>query len=102
MLFVNLAECPHLPMTNLLQNSAQFTNSGGRITVRVYRDDGQRLVIVSVADTCVGIDPEFLPRLFSIYTQSDSTLARTGGLGLGLAITKSLADCMADMLKRPA
>jgi len=80
-------------LTNLLQNAAKFTNSGGRITVSVSADLPQQRANVSVADTGVGIDPELLQQLFSLYTQADRTLARTeGGLGLGLAIVKSLAE----------
>ena len=80
-------------LTNLLQNASKFTNSGGRITVSVSADLPQQRANVSVADTGVGIDPELLQQLFSLYTQADRTLARTeGGLGLGLAIVKSLAE----------
>jgi signal transduction histidine kinase len=80
-------------LTNLLQNAAKFTNSGGKITVAVSFDSLQQRANVSVADTGVGIDPELLQQLFSLYTQGDRTLARTeGGLGLGLAIVKSLAE----------
>src|SRR5215831_18279813 len=80
-------------LTNLLQNAAKFTNSGGKITVSVSADLPEQRANVSVADTGVGIDPELLQRLFSLYTQADRTLARTeGGLGLGLAIVKSLAE----------
>jgi signal transduction histidine kinase len=80
-------------LTNLLQNAAKFTNSGGDITVAVSVDSVQQRANVSVADNGVGIDPELLQQLFSLYTQGDRTLARTeGGLGLGLAIVKSLAE----------
>jgi len=80
-------------LTNLLQNAAKFTNTGGKITVAVSVDSLEQLANVSVADTGVGIDPELLQQLFSLYTQGDRTLARTeGGLGLGLAIVKSLAE----------
>jgi len=80
-------------LTNLLQNAAKFTNSGGKITVAVSVDSLEERANVSVADTGVGIEPELLQQLFSLYTQGDRTLARTeGGLGLGLAIVKSLAE----------
>jgi len=80
-------------LTNLLQNAAKFTNSGGKITVAIKPDQLQKQVGVSVTDTGVGIEPDLLQRLFSIYTQGDRTLEQTeGGLGLGLAIVKSLAE----------
>ena len=80
-------------LTNLLQNAAKFTNSGGNITVAIKPDQQQKQVVVSVTDTGVGIEPDLLQRLFSTYTQGDRTLERTeGGLGLGLAIVKSLAE----------
>ena len=79
-------------LTNLLQNSAKFTNANGRITIRIALDIEEKQVVVSVADTGIGIEPELLPRLFSIYTQSRQTTSSEGGLGLGLAIVKSLAE----------
>ena len=80
-------------LTNLLQNAAKFTNSGGRVMVGLRPDQLQKRVVISVADTGMGIEPELLQRLFSVYTQGDRTLKRTeGGLGLGLAIVKSLAE----------
>ena len=79
-------------LTNLLQNSAKFTNANGRMTIRIALDIEEKQVVVSVADTGIGIEPELLPRLFSIYTQSRQTTSSEGGLGLGLAIVKSLAE----------
>jgi signal transduction histidine kinase len=79
-------------LTNLLQNAAKFTNSGGQIRVRVGTRD-QNKVTVTVADTGAGIDAELLPRLFDAYTQGGSTRTSSeAGLGLGLAIVKSLAE----------
>jgi signal transduction histidine kinase len=79
-------------LTNLLQNAAKFTNSGGQIRVRVGTRDPNK-VTVTVADTGAGIDAELLPRLFDAYTQGGSThTSSEAGLGLGLAIVKSLAE----------
>jgi signal transduction histidine kinase len=79
-------------LTNLLQNAAKFTNSGGQIRVRVGTKD-QNKVTVTVADTGAGIDAELLPRLFDAYTQGGATRTSSeAGLGLGLAIVKSLAE----------
>jgi len=76
---------------NLLQNSAKFTPSGG--SVRLSLDVVERVAILRVRDSGVGIDPEMLSRLFRPFSQADSTLdRRLGGLGLGLALVKGLVE----------
>jgi CheY-like chemotaxis protein/anti-sigma regulatory factor (Ser/Thr protein kinase) len=76
---------------NLLQNAAKFTPAGGRVEVRARRA-GDR-VEVSVRDSGVGIDPAVRDRVFEPFVQGDRTLARSGGgLGLGLALVKGLAE----------
>jgi PAS domain S-box-containing protein len=77
---------------NLLQNAAKFTPAGGQVSVTMVVEDGERLLL-TVADTGAGIDPDILPRLFEPFTQADSTLDRSrGGLGLGLALVKGLVE----------
>src|SRR5262245_29084921 len=74
---------------NLLSNAVKFTPSGGRVTVRVDREDPN--VVVRFADTGQGIASEFLPYIFDRFRQADSTTTRAhGGLGLGLAIVHHL------------
>ena len=76
---------------NLLHNAAKFTPKGGSITVSLRRSDGR--AEVEVVDTGVGIEPNMLLRLFEPFAQAEHTLARTrGGLGLGLALVKGLAE----------
>lgn len=72
-------------LVNLIHNSIKFTPPGGRITISVeWEEDG---VMVTVADTGVGIDPADLPRIFERFYKADK--ARTGGgTGLGLAIAR--------------
>ncbi|HSK05174.1 MAG TPA: PAS domain S-box protein [Kofleriaceae bacterium] len=79
--------------SNLLTNAAKFTDPGGHIAVTAARADrgGDREIAVTVADTGVGIAPEFLPSLFEMFAQERRTLERSqGGLGLGLSIVRSL------------
>jgi PAS domain S-box-containing protein len=76
--------------SNLLTNAAKFTNPGGHITVAAARAGGGEIEI-AVADTGVGIAPEFLPSVFESFLQERRTVERSqGGLGLGLSIVRSL------------
>ena len=76
---------------NLLSNAVKFTDSGGRVCIKVSRVGG--VVEVSVSDTGQGISKEFLPYVFERFRQADSTTTRQhGGLGLGLAIARHLVE----------
>ncbi|HEX7810969.1 MAG TPA: ATP-binding protein [Burkholderiales bacterium] len=76
---------------NLLTNAIKFTEKDGIVRVLVERVDSDVEVVVS--DTGQGISPEFLPNLFSRFSQADSSIKRKhGGLGLGLSIVKSLVE----------
>src|SRR5262249_3927569 len=76
---------------NLLSNAVKFTNEGGRIEARLSRTEGQ--IEISVTDTGMGIDPQFMPYVFDRFRQADSTSTRKyGGLGLGLAIVRHVVE----------
>ncbi len=76
---------------NLLSNAVKFTRKQGRVEIWLERVDSQ--VQLTVADTGVGIDAEFLPHLFERFSQADSsTTRRHGGLGLGLAVVRHLVE----------
>ena len=76
---------------NLLSNAIKFTPRGGRVRVTLRRVDSH--VELEVADTGQGITPEFLPHVFERFRQGDGTTTRPiGGLGLGLAIVRHLAE----------
>lgn len=76
---------------NLLHNAMRFTDPGGRIEVSIESED--EWISVTVSDTGIGIEPALLTRLFDPLSQADQDIARAkGGLGLGLALTKGLAE----------
>jgi CheY-like chemotaxis protein len=75
--------------SNLLNNAAKYTPPGGHIRVSAERDKGE--VAVSIADDGLGIAPETLPYLFTVFSQAESAAARSrGGLGIGLALVREL------------
>jgi signal transduction histidine kinase len=74
---------------NLLSNAIKFTPKGGRVTLSERREGAA--VVIAVADTGVGIEPEFLPHVFDRFRQQDPASTRKyGGLGLGLSIVHHL------------
>ena len=76
---------------NLLSNAVKFTPRGGRVEVRLERVSSH--VEIVVADSGIGISPEFLPHVFDRFRQFDSSASRShGGLGLGLAIVRHLVE----------
>jgi len=78
---------------NLLENAYKFTDGGGRIVVELVADQGADRAELRVRDTGIGIEPELLPRLFEVFSQTDQGLdRRRGGLGLGLALVKRLVQ----------
>jgi signal transduction histidine kinase len=75
---------------NLLSNAAKYTNPRGRIVLSVEPCDAG--VRISVSDNGIGIAPEAVPRLFTLFSQLPVESARMqGGLGIGLALVQRLA-----------
>jgi PAS domain S-box-containing protein len=82
---------------NLLSNAIKFTPEG-QITVKLESGESETKIIVS--DTGKGISPEFLPFVFERFRQADgSTTRKHGGLGLGLAIVRSIVELHGGSVK---
>jgi PAS domain S-box-containing protein len=78
---------------NLLQNAAKFTPRGGNVQVSVSNEPAVSRAIIRVSDDGIGMAPEILARLFNPFMQAEVSLDRSkGGLGLGLALVKSLVE----------
>ncbi len=84
-------------VTNLISNALKFTESGTiKVTAKVQKNfEGRAVVEVCCSDTGIGIPDEAQKKLFSSFTQADSSTTRKfGGTGLGLSICKSLSEMM--------
>ncbi len=78
-------------LSNLLTNAAKYSDPGGEIRLRAMCDAGT--VTFSVADKGIGIPPEALAKVFSMFSQVKSAQDRSeGGLGIGLALAKGLIE----------
>jgi two-component system CheB/CheR fusion protein len=77
---------------NLLKNAIKFTADNGEITISSSNPEPP-LLAIAVHDTGIGIEPEIMNRIFDPFEQGERAFQRRyGGLGLGLAISKSLAQ----------
>lgn len=77
---------------NILKNSIKFTPHGGRVAMRCQRDTSG-WVLIEVDDSGVGLEPDQLNHIFDAFAQADPSITRRfGGLGLGLAISRSLVE----------
>jgi PAS domain S-box-containing protein len=76
---------------NLLSNAVKFTSEGGSVEARLSRTGDH--IDITVTDTGMGIDPQFMPYIFDRFRQADSTSTRKySGLGLGLAIVRHVVE----------
>ncbi len=84
-------------LDNLIGNAIKFTSEGGIISVRVWSETTQ--VFIEVSDTGIGIAPEQQERIFQRFYQVDgSSRRRYGGVGLGLALVKEIAELHAGSI----
>ena len=78
-------------LTNILNNAAKYTPDGGRIALSLETTPAQ--VKITVSDNGIGIAPELRAHVFELFAQAERTPDRSqGGLGLGLALVKSLVE----------
>ncbi|WP_144109444.1 CheR family methyltransferase [Paraburkholderia sp. BCC1886] len=83
---------------NLMSNAVKFTPPGGHVTLTLSRDDGYALI--EVRDTGRGIEPVYLPDVFDMFSQAEGSHRRhSGGLGIGLALVKQLAEMHGGRVK---
>ncbi|QDU23217.1 ATP-binding protein [Urbifossiella limnaea] len=83
----------HQVLSNLLSNAVKFTPEGGRVTLRAASDGAE--LVLTVADTGVGIAPEEQELVFEKFRQTANPLTREqGGTGLGLSIVRELAKLL--------
>ena len=78
-------------VSNLLNNASKYTDPGGTIDLKVEKAEDE--VRVRVLDNGIGIEPELLPNVFDLFTQSSRALDRAqGGLGIGLTLVQNLVE----------
>jgi signal transduction histidine kinase/DNA-binding response OmpR family regulator len=86
-------------LINILGNSVKFTDPPGEVTLTVEQLDRDRedtcTLRFSMKDTGIGMDKEYIPRIFEAFSQEDSTATnRYGGSGLGMSITRNFVELM--------
>ena len=90
-------------LLSVLSNAVKYTDSPGtvRFTAEVAPGaEGTRSCRFTVSDTGIGIDPEFLPRVFDAFSQEENgSTARYGGSGLSLAVTKKMVELMGGTIQ---
>src|SRR5205823_14892893 len=76
---------------NLIKNAIKFTPAGGKLSFCSHNDNGH--IVIDISDNGVGIEPELLSRIFDSFEQGTRRVEDGyGGLGLGLTISKAIAD----------
>ncbi|HEX4346034.1 MAG TPA: MASE1 domain-containing protein [Vicinamibacterales bacterium] len=83
--------------SNLIGNALKYTPPGGRVRITVGRERASGAasshVVLRVTDTGIGLDPDFIPRVFDLFVQGTAGSAHApGGLGIGLTLVKRLVE----------
>jgi signal transduction histidine kinase len=83
---------------NIFQNAAKFSRPHDSVTVH-SRNSSEDRIVIEVTDIGIGIEPEFLPKVFDAFEQGDSTSMRQySGLGLGLMISRVIVKAHGGMI----
>jgi signal transduction histidine kinase/CheY-like chemotaxis protein len=84
---------------NIVKNAVKFTPAGGTVVIRTrdqtpdVSDPETSRLLIEIADTGIGIEPEAIPRIFEMFHQEDASAPRrSAGLGLGLMIARSIIE----------
>lgn len=88
-------------LINLLVNAQQATAAGGLVQIKLYEEEKQPFVVLSIRDTGSGIAPDVLPRIFDPYftTKSGPDSSGRGGTGIGLFACKEIVDAHAGRIR---
>ena len=85
-------------LINILGNAVKFTPAPGTVSFHIEQTaqfEGQSTLRFTIRDTGIGMDKEYLPKIFDAFTQEDATTTnKYGGSGLGMAITKNIVEMM--------
>lgn len=85
-------------LLELLDNAVKYTDCPGSVILSVSAESagtGRQRVTLAVKDTGVGMDPEFVQKIFNVFTREDDTnTSRFGGTGLGLGLARRLVELM--------
>jgi len=79
-------------MLNLVSNAIKYTPEGGRITITIENDEAARSVLVTVADTGLGIPPDAIDKLFQKFYRIENYKRVAKGTGLGLNLVKHIVE----------
>ena len=92
-----IADAPRLQQVfwSVLHNACKFTPENGTVSVRSYNPSPRRITI-EISDNGIGIEPDFVEKVFYAFEQADS---QREGLGLGLAISKAIVEMHAGTIR---
>ena len=85
-------------LINILGNAVKFTPAPGKVTFTIEKTahyENKTTLRFTISDTGIGMDEDYLPKIFEVFSQEDSTSANAyGGTGLGMPITKNIVEMM--------
>jgi Signal transduction histidine kinase len=90
-----VGDCTRLAqsISNLLQNAGKFTKAGDAVSVKLVDIADEHCAVLTIRDTGIGMESDFLARIFEPFSQFDPGIGRRqGGLGLGLSLVKGLIE----------